>query len=69
MREICHCGLVGSINRNAEDVGSNPSKERYIMAHMTTYTGGPLSLGPSGRLKNITDVDKWSSSAEPLSFS
>ena len=33
------------------------------MAQMTTYNGGPLSLGPipSGRLKNLKDVDKWSS--------
>ena len=33
------------------------------MAWMTTYNGGPLSLGPvpSGRLKNLKDVDKWSS--------
>ena len=33
------------------------------MARMTTQNGGPLSLGPipSGRLKNLKDVDKWSS--------
>ena len=33
------------------------------MAPLTTYNGGPLSLGPfpSGRLKNLKDVDKWSS--------
>ena len=32
------------------------------MAWMTTYNGGPLSLDPipSGRLKNLKDIDKWS---------
>ena len=44
-------------------MGSNPGTGRYIVAQMTTYNGGPLSLGPipSGRLKNLKDVDKWSS--------
>ena len=39
------------------------STGRYIVARMTTSNGGPLSLGPipSGRLKNLKDVDKWSS--------
>ena len=33
------------------------------MARMITYNGGYLSLGPipSGRLKNLKDVDKWPS--------
>ena len=45
------------------DAGSNPGTGRYIVAWMTTLNGGPLSLGPipSGRLKNLKDVDKWSS--------
>ena len=36
---------------------------RYIVAQMTSKNDGPLSLGPipSGRLKNLKDVDKWSS--------
>ena len=44
-------------------MGSNPGTGRYIVARMTTQNGGPLSLGPipSGRLKNLKDVDKWSS--------
>ena len=44
-------------------MGSNPGTDRYIVARMTTLNGGPLSLGPitSGRLKNLQDVDKWSS--------
>ena len=33
------------------------------MARMTTQNGGPLSLAPisGGRLKNLKDIDKWSS--------
>ena len=48
---------------NKEDTGSNPGTVRYIMAQMTTKNGGPLLLAsiPSGRLKNLNDVDKWSS--------
>ena len=44
-------------------MGSNPGTGRHIVAQMTTKNGGPLSLGPipSGRLKNLKDVDKWSS--------
>ena len=36
---------------------------RHIVTRMTTSNGGPLSLGPisSIRLKNLRDVDKWSS--------
>ena len=48
---------------NTEDVGSNPSTCRYTVALMNPKNGGPLSLGPipMGRLKNLKDVDKWSS--------
>ena len=48
---------------NTVDPGSNPGTGRYIVARMTTLNGGPLSLGPipSGRLKILGDVDKWSS--------
>ena len=44
-------------------MGPNPDTGRYIVARMTTSNGGPLSLGPipSGRLKNLKDVEKWSS--------
>ena len=59
----CHCGLVSNTLAYTEDVGSIPGTGRYIVARMTTKNGGPLSLGliPSGRLKNLKDVDKWSS--------
>ena len=48
---------------NTEDVGSNPDTGRYIMARTTTLNGGPLSFGliPSGRLKKLKYIDKWSS--------
>ena len=38
---------------------------------MTTSNGSPLSLGPipSGRLKNLKDVDNWSSLSLYLSVS
>ena len=44
-------------------MGSNPGTGRYIVAQMTIKNGGPLSFvpGPSGRLKNLKDVNKWSS--------
>ena len=44
-------------------MGSIPGTGRYIVARMITENEGPLSLGPipSGRLKNLTDIDKWSS--------
>ena len=44
-------------------MGSNPGTARYKVAWMATKNGGPLSLGPipSGRLKNLKDVDKYSS--------
>ena len=55
--------MVTNLSRNSEDVGSIPGTRRYVVARMTTQNGGPLSLGPipSGRLKNLKDVDKWSS--------
>ena len=49
---------------NTEDVCSNPGTGRYIMARTTTLNGGPLSLLgviPSGRLKKLKYIDKWSS--------
>ena len=44
-------------------MGWNPGTGRYIVARMTIWNGGPLSLGPipSGSLKNLNDIDKWSS--------
>ena len=61
---VGQCGLaVTHLSSNSEDVGSISGTGRYIVARMTTQNGGPLSLGPipSGRLKNLNDVDKWSS--------
>ena len=42
---------------------SNPGTGRNILARMTTCNGGSLSLGPIHicRLKNLKDVDKFSS--------
>ena len=44
-------------------MGSNPWTGRYIVDQMTSINGSALSLDPipSGRLKNLKDVDKWSS--------
>ena len=55
--------------RNTKYVGSNPGTGRYIVARMSTQNGGPLSLDLilSGRLKNLRDVDKWSSQSLCLS--
>ena len=48
---------------NIEDVGLDPGTGKYTVAQMTTLIGSPLLLGriPSGRLKNFSDTDKWSS--------
>ena len=55
--------LVTHLPNNTEDMGSNPGTGRCIVAQMTTSNGSPMSLGPipSGKLKKLKDVDKWSS--------
>ena len=42
-------------------MGSNPCTDRYRVAHVNTYNGDPLPMYPipSGRLKNLKDIDKW----------
>ena len=49
--------------RNTEHLGSNSGTCRYRVSWMTTYNGGPLSLGPlpSDKRKNPRGIDKWSS--------
>ena len=40
-----------------------PGRHRYAVAQRTKSNGGHLSLGPtpSGRLKNLSDINEWSS--------
>ena len=42
---------------------------KLFIEQITTQNGGPLLLGPipSGRLKNLKDVDKWASMSICLS--
>ena len=48
---ICHCGLVGNtLAMNTENLGSNLSTGRYSVT----------SSYPSGRLKNLRGIEKWS---------
>ena len=54
-------GLVGNtIIKEHRRLGSNPDAGRSIVASRAILNYGPLSLGtiPSGRLKNLKDVDK-----------
>ena len=58
---ICHCGLAGNTGAQRMWVQT----QVYSQIHNGSndhLNGGPLSLGPipTGRLKNLKDVDKWS---------